>query len=105
MYIVNLELATWKASHILRRNLYTFEDRVLFGSISDFGALKYSSGLWEAWVQIRVALRLFLGYSLGRPHWRGDGGWMRWLGSCRSAQVSLLGLGGSGKCAGQDRYS
>lgn len=48
MYKVNLELARWKSGHILRRNLYTFEDRILFGTISDFGAMKYSTGLWGA---------------------------------------------------------
>lgn len=59
MFKVNVELVRWKSDIIYRRNHYSLKDKILFGTISEFGALKYSFGLWEAWIRIRPTLHLF----------------------------------------------
>lgn len=59
MYKANLELARWKSGHLFRHNLYTLEDRIFFGHISDFGAMKYSTRLCRAWNKLKMLLCIF----------------------------------------------
>lgn len=70
MYKVNLELARWKPDHLFRWNLYILEDRILFGQITNFGAMKYSAGLWGAWIKLRKFLRIFPQAALLPGRWR-----------------------------------
>jgi hypothetical protein len=58
LFKANLQMVTWENGKHLRRQGYSMQDKILLGKIKSFRGMKYTSGLWKAWMNTRAHLSL-----------------------------------------------
>lgn len=61
---------SWDQRRTMNCACYTSSERLLFGSIKSFGALKYTTRLWKSWITLRRHLSISLTCNLIPAHWR-----------------------------------
>lgn len=49
---------TWENRRLMNIAEYISQDRILLGIVKSFGAMKYATGVWKSWLQLRWHLIL-----------------------------------------------